>query len=396
MSDFSGFSRKHGPAGIRNHVLVVSGEIACNPWTLDAASRVEGACALTHKCGAGNIGPDRDVFSRLLSGAMTHPSVFGAVLIASGNEDYVPSALAQTVRRTGRAARVVSAKRIACNTALIVRAAALARDMANKARRALRTPADLSALRIGLNCAGTDIRSRDTSNAVCGAAMDWLVGRGATVLLTEVPEMIGAEKSLFARCASTRVRTKLARAIREQKGRLQAAGPSVDDNEMCRFNREGRLSTLKQKAGISILKAGTTPINEVVEYGRAPSRTGLVVMDGPALTDFVVTGFLGAGAHLMVNCCGVGPANRMPFAVGADAEPPMMPVLKVTGSSKHARDRTCRIDFDAGSALKDPKAVAVLGRKLAMQIVRVASGKTTRTERACDFLMNVPLRHHQA
>jgi len=394
MKGFLGFPRKSGPAGIRNHVLVLPGELACNPWAAEVAARAEGTCAITHKHGAGDIGPDRVLFLRLLSGIVTHPNVHGAVIVASGNEDYDPSQLVRAARRSGRKAYLVSAARIARNATLIRHALARARQLTAEAAAARRIETDPGQLRIGLNCAGTDVHSRRTSNAVCGAATDRLVAGGATVLMSEVPEMIGAGEGFLRRCAPG-VRKKLEAAMARHRRRLSVGG-GIDENELCMFNRQGRLSTLAQKAGISILKGGTSAVNEVTAYGQAPSRAGLVVMDGPALTDFVIAGFMGAGAHLVINCCGAGPANRMPVAVGCDCASPILPMIKVTGSSRHFRDRANRIDFDAGPALERPDAVAGLALGLVRRIVQTASGRATRTEGAPGYLLNIPVRYHQA
>ena len=394
MNTFSGFARKHSAPGIRNHVLVISAELACNPWALEVASKAQGSCALTHKHGQGNFGPDRPLFFRLLSGVATHPNVHGVVIVASGNEDYDPVDLVQKARDAGRKGYLFTARKIARNATLIRQAVARTRRLVAEARAVRRTELDVSQLSIGLNCAGTDTASRYTSNVVCGAATDLLVKSGATVLLSEVPELIGVRRTFLERCRAG-VRKKLERLVAKHRRRLSRGG-GIDENELCEFNRQGQLSTLAEKANISVLKAGTSPVNEVVAYGEAPSRAGLVVMDGPAMTDFVMTGFMGAGVHMMINCCGVGPANRMPVMVGCDCAPPILPAVKVTGSSRHFRDKTNRIDFDAGAALKQPELVQELAQKLVKRIVQTASGKATRTERTCNFFMNVPVQRHQA
>ena len=119
-------------------------------------------------------------------------------------------------------------------------------------------------------------------------------------------------------------------------------------------------------------------------------------MDGPAMTDFVLTGFLGAGVHLMLNTCGAGPANTMPFVVGADAPPPILPVLKITGSTEHFRQRTNRIDFDAGRVIAGKEQADRAAERLLRRIIAVASGAATRTEQGDDYLLSIPVLHYQA
>jgi len=102
MTTFMGFARNSGPAGIRNHVLVIAGELSANPWASETSARVEGCWALTHKHGMGNAGPDRELFFRILSNITTHPNVAGTVLVASGDEDYDPHDLARHTAAAGR------------------------------------------------------------------------------------------------------------------------------------------------------------------------------------------------------------------------------------------------------------------------------------------------------
>ena len=150
------------------------------------------------------------------------------------------------------------------------------------------------------------------------------------------------------------------------------------------------------KTRISVAKLGTHPIRQVVAYGQRPTRKGLVIMDGPAFTDFVMAGYMGSGAHMMLNCCGSGPANLMPVAVGADRASPILPVLKIGGSSAYARQKENRIDFDAEPVAAGPDARETVGRQLLDLILKTASGKRTRTEKAQDIHLHFPTRFQQA
>ena len=113
--------------------------------------------------------------------------------------------------------------------------------------------------------------------------------------MSETSDLIGIETELLARCTNDADRRKLAEILSSRRARLAATSEKADDLEMGTLNVDGGLKTLKQKAHVSIVKAGSGPIREVIGYGERPSAAGLVFMDGPALTDFVLTGFLGAG-----------------------------------------------------------------------------------------------------
>jgi altronate dehydratase large subunit len=396
MLTFRGYARAGTPAGIRNQVLILSAELSCNPWAIEIASRVPGCFAVTHQQGLGNVGVDRDMVTRILSNIAVHPNVAGLIVLASGNEDYDAGCLTDRAKLQGRMARLIGAGDVADAGELVEKGVAAAGDLLAQASMAKRVEVSLSELRIGLNCAGTDGVSAATSHAVCGAAMDRLVACGATVVLSEIPEMIGLGEAFFERAAGDALKGELRSLVSEHKRRLLASGEEVDEAELCAFNRQGGVSSLEMKAKISVMKGGRTPITQVNGYGQVPTRSGLVVMDGPALTDFVMTGYLGAGIHLMVNCCGCGAANQMPFLVGASGSSPLLPVIKVTGSAAHFQRATNRIDFDASVLLDRPDEVAGLAERLGRLIGATASGQPTRTETMRDFSLNFPMRFHQA
>ncbi len=396
MNTFMGFARQHGPPGIRNHVLVVPAELSANPWASEVAARIAGCCALSHVNGLGTFGTDIKTFARVMRGVVTHPNVFGVVIIASGNEDYSVARLVNAAKAGGRRAYLVTPKSNARSTTLIDKAVRHAGQLVQQANKQKRTAVAAGRLIIGLNCAGTDNLSAGTSNAVCGAAMDRLVERGATVILAETPELIGLGSALYRRAASPAVRNKLRRVIDHHRRRLTAGGQNVSERELCRFNRQGRVVKLNEKSRISVLKGGATAIKEVVDYGKPPRRTGLVVMDSPAMSDFVIAGLLGAGAQLMVNCIGAGPANRMPFIVGASGPTPIMPVLKISGSASESAWPTNRIDFNAGRPGRLGDNVDTLADRFVALLGRTCTGTSTRTETGREFFINLPIYLPQA
>jgi altronate dehydratase len=396
LNTFRGYDRKNRPPGIRNAVLVISGDLCCNPWSKAIAAPGDNCYALLHKHGVGNYAPDRILFRRLLSGITTHPNVAGFVFVSSGNEDHAPEEVLADAQRAGVPFQVVSIKACASGGALVRTGRRHAERLVREAQRAKRVSFGMDRLRIGLNCAGTDAASARSSNLVCSRAVDHLTAAGATVLLSETPDLFGVEEALLGRCASGADRKKLEEFFNSRRARLAATGEKPDDLELISFNVDGGLKTLREKARVSLLKAGTGPIREVIGYGERPSASGLVFMDGPALTDFVLSGFLGAGAHLMLNTCGAGPANAMPFAVGADAPPPILPVFKITGSTASYRRRSNRMDFDAGAVLAGKESAEHAAQRLARRLVAVASGTATRTEPAEDYLLSIPVLYPQA
>jgi len=393
---FRGYPRKIGPAGIRNTVLVISGDLCCNPWSRDIAAPFDNCRALTHKHGVGNYSPDRKLFKRLLSGITVHPNVAGIVFVSSGNEDHTPEELLAQAEKAGRRVYVVSVKSMKSPSALLRKGRLYAERLSREASQAQKVDCGIDSLRIGLNCAGTDTVSATTVHAVCGKAVDIITANGGTVVASETPDLIGLNSELYDRCVSPLVRTKLQSYLKYHTKRLAATGEKIDDIEMVAFNVDGGLKTLKQKAYVSIAKTGCGPIVEAVDYGQIPTQQGLVFMDGPAMTDFVMTGFMGAGVHVMINTCGAGEGNTMPFTVGADVPSPILPVIKMTGSPRHFRQKINKIDFNAGTLLNGEENAAKAAKRLIRMIIAVAAGKTTRTEKDQDYLLNIPVQFHQA
>lgn len=351
--------------------------------------------ALTHKHGVSNFGPDRELFRRIMSGITTHPNVAGLLFISSGNEDHEPETILAAARRIGVPAQVVSSRDCVDGSELILNGTRLARNLVAEAEKLAPSGVGIEGLTVGLNCAGTDAASARASNLVCGIAADILVAAGATVLFTETPDLLGIEADLESRCVRDADRVRLRGFFEAQRARLAATGEKADDLEMVSFNVEGGLKTLREKAKVSFLKAGSTAIQEVVAYGERPTRAGLVFMDGPAFTDFALTGLMAAGAHLTISTCGEGPANAMPFVVGSDAPPPLMPVLKATASTEHFRRRPNRIDFDTGTVPAGLEAPDQAAERLVQRILAVASGAPTRTTAAGNYLLAMPMAHPQ-
>ncbi len=393
---FKGYKRPSGPPGIRNIVLVISGDLCCNPWSEEIAAPFESCFALIHKHGVGNYAPDRALFKRLIGGITLNPNVAGFVFVSSGNEDHPPAEMLAPAREAGKRFAVVSIKDMNSGAELVRKGKNHAYRIARAALDTTRVEVPLDRLRVGLNCAGTDTESAVTSNLVTGLVTDRIVGEGGTVMFTETPDYIGLGEKLFRRCERLGDGERLKGMYEERARLLAATGEKIDDIEMVSFNTDGGLKTLEQKAAVAIVKAGTAKIAEVVDYGVPPTRHGLVFMDGPAITDYVMTGFMAAGAHLMISTVGAGAGNAMPFLVGSDFPSPILPVIKVTGSSPAFRKRCNKIDFNAAVIAQKQKTPGDAADGLMKKITAVLDGKATRTEAWRDYFLNIPVRYPQA
>jgi len=221
-----------------------------------------------------------------------------------------------------------------------------------------------------MKCGGSDTLSGLTANPAVGVTSDLLVGEGATVIITEVPEMIGAEQVLARRAADEEVRRRIFEVVGEMEGAILKTGVDVRGTEPSPGNIEGGLTTLEEKSLGAVLKGGKSPIRQVVRYAERPSQKGLVIMDGPALDAVCITGMLAAGAQVIVFTTGRGSPLGSAIA----------PVIKVASNSRLYQTMRDNMDLNAGAILDEDVALAEMGQRIFEEILRVASGEQTRSE----------------
>ena len=201
MTTFRGFARANRPPGIRNLVLVISGDLSCNPWSKAIAAPLDNCYALLHKHGVGNYAPDRILFKRLLAGIITHPNVAGFVFVSSGYEDHTPDEVLSDARQARVPFHVVSMPTCASGSVLVRKGRQYAEQLATEAAQAKRIRINIDQLRIGLNCAGTDAASAKSSNLVCGRS-------GST-------DRSGSNRPVERNVRSDRHRDRVARPLHE-------------------------------------------------------------------------------------------------------------------------------------------------------------------------------------
>ena len=224
-------------------------------------------------------------------------------------------------------------------------------------------------LLLALKCGGSDALSGVTANPVIGGAADWLVNEGGTVMLAETTEMIGTEKILARRAENPALAEKIITLIQKQEKLTKELLGPLAGLVISPGNIEGGLSTIQEKALGCIIKAGDSPIREVLDYSATPSKKGLVVMDTPGSDIFQLTGMAASGAQITVFSTGRGtPAGF-----------PIMPVVKISSNSELYKKMEDDIDLDAGRALKG-LSIQDLGQELINFIKEVVNGKLTKAE----------------
>jgi len=367
---FLGYLRPNGTVGVRNHVLVFPTVVCSASVAQKISAAVPGTVSVYHPHGCGHLGDDYDHMLRTIVGFCSNPNVGGVLLVGLGCEQLTTGLLAGELAKTGQRVASLDIQDAGGTTAAITRGVELARGLLSQTAADTHTPIDVSQLTLGMKCGGSDTLSGLTANPATGVAADLLVAAGGTVLITEVPEMIGAEQVLTRRAADDRVRSDIYRIVEEMERSILATGVDVRGTEPSQGNIAGGLTTLEEKSLGAILKGGSTPIRQVVAFAERPSEKGLVIMDGPALDAVCVTGMLAAGAQVIVFTTGRGSPLGSAIA----------PVIKVATNTPMFERLRDDMDLDAGRVLSAGVGLDEMGREIFEKALAVASGEPTRSE----------------
>jgi altronate dehydratase large subunit len=372
VAEFQGYRRSDGTVGVRNHVLVLP-TVVCSTGLVERLDREQtGRYALvTHQHGCGQVGADHELTVRTLAGFATSPNVGAVVLVSLGCESNQPEVIAKQVEATGRPIEIVSIQEAGGLSAAYERVVDVAAAFRNRLEAQRRESVPVSELLVGLECGGSDAWSGLTANPALGNAADSLVAEGATVMLGETPEVIGAEHLLAARARSPEVADALLRAVADWEAHARRTGADARGAQPSPGNIEGGITTLEEKSFGALQKGGSTPLNEVVEIARPPTQRGLVLMDTSGDDIEQATAFAAGGAHLVCFTTGRGTPTGSPI----------MPVIKISSNSRIADWMGEHIDLDAGPIASGAKTLSEVGDEILERVLAVASGETTAAER---------------
>ncbi len=380
MAGFEGFVRADGGVGVRNHVLV----LGVNGLAVRVAERIAGAVpgvvCVASRDGRGQVEPDIASHRAQMLGLALNPNV-GAVLVVGVDEEATEGYRA-AIAAAGRAVAAVSFAETGEDVLGVMdlgcrRLARLVRT-ASEARRG---PASLAALTVGVECGHSDATSGVAGNPVAGAAVDRLVDLGATVIVGETVEWLGAEHLLAARARTAETGAAIVAAVAAREAMVVASGASLTGNNPGEENIRGGLSTMEEKALGAVAKAGSRPIDGLLGLTERPKGPGLWLMDGPAFSPVSMTGFAAVGAQLMLFT--TGPGNSFASAIA--------PTIKLTANAGTSARLTEQIDFDASPVFRGVEtADAAAGRLLGL-VGEIAGGTLTWAEALGEGL-EVPTR----
>jgi altronate dehydratase large subunit len=366
---FLGFRRKDGSCGVRNHVVAMSSVSCANGVVQAIGRRFPEVKTITHTEGCGRAGEDLAMAIRTLSGLGRNGNVAGVLVMGLGCETINAKQLADEIGSTGRLVAHLSIQDAGGTVKATAAGIEVVEDMIRQAGAQKREECPWSRLTVGMECGGSDALSGITANCLVGAVADWLVERGATVILSETTEMIGTEEILRNRAADPALGKKVFDLIVNQEKKVEEILGPFASLVISPGNMEGGLSSITEKSMGCIIKGGTTPIREVVAYGAAPSNKGLVIMDTPGSDIFSLTGMAAGGAQLILFTTGRG------TPVGF----PIVPVLKVASNHQVFERMNDDMDVNAGTLI-DGSSLDEARDDLAVLVKEVAEGKRTKAE----------------
>jgi altronate hydrolase len=381
---FQGFRRADGSAGTRNYVGILT-SVNCSslvarmiadhfrdPATLDDFPGVDGVVALTHKsgCSVSEGGRSMGMLRRTLGGYARHPNFCGILLVGLGCEDNQIAALMRDERlEEGPLLRTLVMQETGGTRSSVQAGIAAVEEMLAIAAQARREPIPAGALTVGLQCGGSDSFSGITANPALGAAVDRLVACGGTAILSETPEIYGAENLLLERAVSRDVGEKLIGLLSwwEDHTRDEPAGL---DNNPSPGNKAGGLTTILEKSLGAVAKGGSTNLTDVIAYADRPATRGLVFMDSPGFDPVSATGQVAGGANLICfttgrgSCFGCRPA----------------PSLKLATNTPMFRRMADDMDINCGEILDGSAELDEMGERIFRTMLATASGAPTRSE----------------
>jgi altronate dehydratase large subunit len=367
---FQGYRRPDGKAGIRNHVLILPTSVCAAQVASEISRQIRGSVSACHAYGCCQVGADARLTFRTLLNTAANPNVGAVLVIGLGCEGLEPLSMLQAVEGLGKPARGIVIQEEGGSVKTIRQGAALAGRMAEALAAHQREEAPVSTLLLGLECGGSDATSGLAANPALGVASDMMIAAGATCILSETTESIGAEHVLARRAVNDQVRQRLLGIVHACEERARRMGEDLRGSQPTPGNIAGGITTIEEKSLGCIHKAGSAPVQGVLEYGDMPTGRGLYVMDTPGMDVESMVGLAAGGVQVMVFTTGRGTPTGNPI----------MPVIKVTANRRTAERMADNIDLDLSGVIEGTLTIEQAGQQILDEILAVAGGKLTKAE----------------
>lgn len=372
-ASFQGYRRADGRVGTRNEIWVLC-TVGCVARTAQKIAdeadrrfkdRVDGVHALTHPFGCSQLGGDLDATRTMIAALAGHPNAGGVLILGLGCESNQLEALLDAAPHLDRSRLRAFTAQAAGDE--IEAGLAAVEELIAIAEGDRRAPCPVADLVVGVKCGGSDGFSGLTANPVAGRIADRVCAAGGTTVLTEIPEIFGAERLLMTRAVDEGVFGDVAALVNDFKRYFIDHGEPVSENPSP-GNIDGGITTLEEKSLGAVQKAGRGPVTEVVRYGGQAHRPGVVLLEAPGNDAVSSTALTAAGATVILFTTGRGTPLGFPA-----------PTLKIATNSGLAQRKPRWIDFDAGGIVGGESVEAAADRLMNL-VLATASGRLTRAE----------------
>ena len=358
------YPRENGDIGIRNDIWIIN-TVGCVNKLAEKLAAATGAFCFTHPYGCSQLGGDHLTTQKILRGLVNHPNAGGVLVLGLGCENNNINEFKKILEEAGP----INTDRVKFMNAQdydddFAQGVKLIQELQSYAATFKREPVPLSKLKVGLKCGGSDGFSGITANPLIGQFSDLLTSAGGTTVLTEVPEMFGAETLLMNRCKDRATFEKTVALINNFKDYFTKHGQVVYENPSP-GNKAGGITTLEEKSLGCVQKGGTSAVVDVLDYGDTLTQHGLNLLNGPGNDIVAVTNLTAAGCHLILFSTGRGTPLGAP-----------VPTIKVGTNHNLAVHKSNWIDFDASPIIEGKN----LSDDFFNFVISVAEGAQTKNE----------------
>jgi len=375
---FNGYLRADGRAGIRNELWIIPTVGCVNGVAQNIQKQfekelagypsIEKVIAFPHNYGCSQLGCDHENTRKILADMVHHPNAAGVLVVALGCENNQLASFRELVGEVDETrVKFMESQKIQGDE--VEYGLNLLREIAQAAKDDKREPVPVSKLKVGLKCGGSDGFSGITANPLLGRFSDWIVAQGGTTVLTEVPEMFGAETILMSRCQDEDTFDKTVHLINDFKAYFMKNDQPVYENPSP-GNKAGGISTLEEKSLGCTQKSGNSIVRDVLLYGERLKTKGLNLLSAPGNDLVASTALAAAGCQIVLFTTGRG----TPFGT-------FVPTAKISTNSALAANKPLWIDFNAGEIV-DGRPVAEVDEAFVDFVLSVASGAQTNNEKS--------------
>ncbi|MCL2840349.1 MAG: altronate dehydratase family protein [Defluviitaleaceae bacterium] len=374
---FQGYKRADGQVGIRNEIWIVN-TVGCvnkiaEKLAVEATSaykhdNIDGIYTFVHPYGCSQLGHDHTLTQQILAGMVNHPNAAGVLVLGLGCENNLISDFKGILGEYDpQRVKFLNTQDVNDEVAEGLK---IIKELVDYGSTFHRESISVGKLIFGLKCGGSDGLSGITANALVGSLTDTVTSHGGTCILTEVPEMFGAETLLMERSLNEGIFDKTVRLINDFKGYFIRHGQEIYENPSP-GNKEGGISTLEEKSLGCTQKGGNSHVVDVLDYGETVKHSGLNLLQGPGNDIVAVTNLMAAGAHIILFTTGRGTPLGAP-----------VPTVKISSNTTLATSKPHWIDFNAGVMVdENATSLSELTDTFLSYLIRVAEGELTQNEK---------------